>query len=246
MTPSRSSAVDGGERRRIALNGEPVEYRFTRTRRRSIGLEIGLDGLTVRSPRSIPLREVDALLVERADWVLSALRRWQARRRDVLPREWVNGAPILYRGEVLALDLRPARERTVAPDLFDFRVCHPAPGDATAVARFVAGWLRDETMRTLAPEVSSLAARLGRAPPPVKISNARSEWGSCTHAGVVRLNRRLVHLPAALARYVVAHEVAHLAEMNHSPRFWAQVEALYPGHRDARRALGEWSAVLES
>ena len=245
MTPTRSLLV-AGERRQIALKGEAIEYRFTRTRRRSIGLEVGLDGLTVRSPRSVPLREVDALLVERADWVLAALRRWQARRREVLPREWVSGAPILYRGDVLALDLQPARERSVAPDLFHLRIRHPAPGDAPAVARFVGGWLRDETMRALAPEVASLAARLGLAPPAVKLTGARSEWGSCTRAGVVRLNWRLVHLPAALARYVVAHEVAHLVEMNHSQRFWAQVEALYPGHRDARRALGEWSAVLES
>lgn len=246
MNRPRSSALAGGERRQIALHGEPVEYRFTRTRRRSIGLEIGLDGLTVRSPRWVPVHEVDALLVERADWVLAALKRWQDRRREVLPREWINGAPILYRGDVLALDLSPARDRSIAPDLFHFRVHHPAPGDAPAIARFVGDWLRDETMRTLAPEAASLAARLGLAPPPVKIANARSEWGSCTRAGVVRLNWRLVHLPAALARYVVAHEVAHLAEMNHSPRFWAKVEALHPGHRDARRALGEWTAVLES
>jgi len=246
LTRPRSSALAGGERRQIALNGEPVEYRFTRTRRRSIGLEIGLDGLTVRSPLRVPVHEVDALLVERADWVLSALERWHARRREVLPREWVDGAPILYRGDLLALDLNPARERSIAPDLFHLRIRHPAPGDAVAIARFVGGWLREETMRTLAPQAAVLATRLGLAPPPLKITNARSEWGSCTRAGVVRLNWRLVHLPAALAVYVVAHEVAHLAEMNHSPRFWAKVEALYPGHRDARRALGEWTAVLES
>ena len=90
------------------------------------------------------------------------------------------------------------------------------------------------------------AARLGVPPPPVKISSARTEWGSCTRAGVVRLNGRLVHLPPPLARYVVAHEVAHLAEMNHSPRFWARVETLYPGHAAARRALDDWTAVLEA
>ena len=53
-------------------------------------------------------------------------------------------------------------------------------------------------------------------------------------------------LPPALADYVIAHEVAHLVELNHSPRFWATVEALFPGHAAARRALGDWTALLEA
>lgn len=243
LSPTRD---EGGERRRIALQGQWIDYRLTRTRRRSIGMEIGLAGLTVRAPRWVPLREVDATLAARASWILRALEHWRRRRRDVLPREWVPGAPILYRGETLALELHPAREKAIATDLFHFRVRHPAPADGPAVAGFVGGWLKDEALRSFAPEVGALATRLGVPPPPVKISSARTEWGSCTRAGVVRLNRRLVHLPSPLARYVVAHEVAHLAEMNHSSRFWARVETLYPGHAAARRALDDWTAVLEA
>jgi predicted metal-dependent hydrolase len=78
----------------------------------------------------------------------------------------------------------------------------------------------------------------------VKISNARSEWGSCNHRGEIRLNWRLAQLPPALADYVVAHEIAHLVELNHSPRFWAVVESLLPGHAARRRALDEWTALL--
>ena len=64
--------------------------------------------------------------------------------------------------------------------------------------------------------------------------------------GVIRLNWRLVQLPPDLALYVVAHEVAHLVELNHSPRFWALVETLFPGPRAARRALDDWTALLEA
>ena len=78
----------------------------------------------------------------------------------------------------------------------------------------------------------------------MKISNARSEWGSCNHRGVVRLNWRLAQLPPSLSDYVVAHEIAHLVELNHSPRFWAVVETLMPGHAALRRALDEWTALL--
>ena len=83
-------------------------------------------------------------------------------------------------------------------------------------------------------------------PSAVKLTNARTEWGSCNHKGEIRLNWRLIHLPPSLAQYVVAHEVAHLVELNHSPRFWAVVEALFPGHVHARREIGNWTALLEA
>jgi predicted metal-dependent hydrolase len=63
---------------------------------------------------------------------------------------------------------------------------------------------------------------------------------------MIRLNWRLVQLPPHLARYVVAHEVAHLVELNHSARFWEVVETLFPGHAEARRMLDDWTALLEA
>ena len=80
--------------------------------------------------------------------------------------------------------------------------------------------------------------------PPVRLSNARSEWGSCNHKGEIRLNWRLIQLPPVLADYVVAHEVAHLVELNHSRRFWALVESLLPGHDTHRKELEDWTALL--
>jgi predicted metal-dependent hydrolase len=80
--------------------------------------------------------------------------------------------------------------------------------------------------------------------PAVKLSSARTQWGSCNHKGEIRLHWRLVQLPPAVADYVIAHEVAHLVELNHSPRFWALVESLLPGHAEARRELDALTPVL--
>jgi predicted metal-dependent hydrolase len=107
-------------------------------------------------------------------------------------------------------------------------------------------WLKDEALHLLAPQVTDSAARIPARSPPVKLSNARSEWGSCNRKGEIRLSWRLVQLPPDLAQYVIAHEVAHLVELNHSPRFWALVEMLFPGHTAARQALHEWTALLEA
>jgi predicted metal-dependent hydrolase len=244
---ARSAArADAGTLRRISLAGHDVDYRLIRARRRSIGMEIGLSGLTVRASRWVTIREIEAVLTERAAWIVRTIAAWHARRRDVLPRAWKSGAPILFRGAELSLVVEPARRTAIAADMFHLTVRLPAADDETSVAALVGSWLRDEALRALTPRVGEYGVRLIGRVPPTRLSNARSEWGSCDHNGEIRLNWRLVQLPPHLADYVVAHEVAHLVELNHSPRFWAIVESLFPGHRAARRDLGEWTALLEA
>ena len=244
MTRAKLDRTEPGSTRRIALGGADIHYRLVRARRRTIGMEIDLDGLTVRAPRWVALYEIEAALVERAAWILRTLDAWRGRHRDVLPREWKTGAPILYLGRQLALALFRSRKSQIRADLFDLTVLHPHADDETHVSGFVGHWLRDEALRLVAPRVAHFAARLDRITPLVRISNARSEWGSCNHRGEIRLNWRLAQLPPELCDYVVAHEVAHLVELNHSTRFWAVCEALLPGHAARRRALEDWTALL--
>jgi len=240
----RRPAVEG-ELRRIVLDGEVVDYRLVRVKRRSIGMQVGLEGLTVRASRWTTLRAIEAALREHATWIARRLAEWRALRRDVLPGEWKTGATLVLQGRELSLAIVPARKKDIAEDLLNLTVSHPAPQDERALAMFVIRWLKDEALRFVTPRVAACAARIGAASPPVKISNARSEWGSCNRKGEIRLSWRLIQLPPELAQYVVAHEVAHLLELNHSPRFWALVEQLHPGHAAARRALTDWSGLLE-
>lgn len=244
MTRVNLDRSDPGSLRRIALQARDVDYRLVRARRRTIGMEIDLDGLTVRAPRWVSVADVEAALTERAGWIVRTLEAWRGRRRQVLPREWKTGAPIVYLGRDLTLAVFRSRAALVRADLLDLTVLHPRADDESHVASFVSHWLREEAMRLFAPRAVHFAARLARDAPLVKISNARSEWGSCNHKGQIRLNWRLVQLPPALADYVVAHEIAHLVELNHSIRFWALVEALLPGHTARRRGLDEWTALL--
>jgi predicted metal-dependent hydrolase len=240
----RRALKGDGQARRITLAGQPVDYRLIRARRRTIGMEVDLSGLTVRAPRWVTMAEIEEALQERAQWIVRALAEWRARRRDVMPREWKSGAPILYRGRELALEVFPARRTQVAPDLFNLTVLHPRAHDEGQVAQVVGQWLRDEAWSLIAPRAAVYAQKLAREAPSLRLSNARSEWGSCNARGQIRLNWRLVQLPPTLAEYVVAHEVAHLVELNHSPRFWALVEQLMPGHAALRRELEDWTALL--
>jgi len=241
----RARSAADGQVRRIVLGGVPLDYRLVRAKRRSIGMDVGLAGLTVRASRWVTVREIESTLSEHTSWIMRQLAWWRERRRDVLPQQWTSGAPILYRGRELTLAIHPAPAKEIAADLLNLTVLHPSPHDERTVAAFVMRWLKDEALRLVLPLVAASAARITDSTPPVALSNARGEWGSCNRKGEIRLSWRLVHLPPGLAHYVVAHEVAHLVELNHSPRFWALVESLFPGHAAARRALSDWTALLE-
>ena len=101
----------------------------------------------------------------------------------------------------------------------------------------VIDWLRHQARAVFTERVAEYAPRLDVLPPPLGLSNARTQWGSCNARGRVLLNWRLIHVPLHLVDYVVAHELAHLREMNHSSRFWTLVEKAYPGCRAARVEL---------
>jgi predicted metal-dependent hydrolase len=205
---------------------------------------VDLDGLTVRAPRWVALRDIEQALAERATWIVRSLDEWRSRRREVMPREWKSGEPIVFRGERLALAVHPSKRMMIAADLFHLTVRHPQADDERQVAASVGDWLRDQAWSLVAARVAEYVRRIAAHSPTVRLSNARSEWGSCNAKGEIRLNWRLVQLPPMLAEYVVAHEVAHMVELNHSARFWAVVEALLPGHAPLRRQLDDWTALL--
>jgi predicted metal-dependent hydrolase len=120
------------------------------------------------------------------------------------------------------------------------------PGPMSAVSGRVAGFLRESARAACAEGVARHAAALGRHPGRISLRDPRSRWGSCTSRGDLMFSWRLAMAPAAVLDYVVAHEVAHLAEMNHSQRFWAAVARLCPDHAGPRDWLRRNGAGLHA
>ena len=105
-------------------------------------------------------------------------------------------------------------------------------------------WFQTEARRIFVERLDVYAERLGVSYQACALSTAGSRWGSCTVQGNIRLNWRLIHYPLALIDYVVAHELAHIREMNHSPRFWAVVASVYPDYDGAKAALRKRSQEM--
>lgn len=217
----------------IRLGASFVEYRFVRRARRTVKIIVDADGLSVSAPLRAPFSVVESFLRDKEAWILAKLAEWaRAPRPQALRLE--TGALLPLRGERIALEVREAGRAAVRHEPEKLVVCAPGPQRA---ARALVRWLKGHALEVLTPRVAHYAALLGAAVPRVALSNARSQWGVCVEGGLIRLNWRLVHLPAELADYVVAHEAAHLVEMNHSKRFWALVASLYPAWREARERL---------
>ena len=235
-------AEPSGTLRYIQLGREIVGYRFRRARRRSIGLVIDDDGLRVAAPGHTPIAEVEAFIREKARWVLRKLSEWRAAPKPQLVH-WGEGATIALLGAPVTIALLPGARGIALADgrLGIGLVPHVEPA---ALRRRAIAWIKQRAHELFGERLALYAARLGVATPKLALSNARTQWGLCREDGHVRLNWRLIHLPLHLVDYVVAHELAHLREMNHSARFWAVVAGLYPDFDQARRELRHCNHLL--
>lgn len=233
---------DGAERRVALLAGRAVEYRFKRRRRRSIGIKVSEQGLLVAAPLRAPWREIEGFLQEKRRWILEKLDAREAAGRPCTIFGESGETLPLHGREVVLVVARASRAIELAGDELCLSV--PQPERRGAVRELLQRWLKARALETLAPRVAHYAARVSLPPPPFALSNARSQWGVCMASGRIRLAWRLVHLDPELADYVVAHEVAHLVELNHSERFWALVEWLYPHWREARERIERDAATI--
>ena len=216
----------------IRLGGRWIEYRFARRRRRTLAISVDAHGLSVSAPLRAPWRDIEAFLRQKERWIVAKMDEWARLPRPALVRG-ASGESLPLFGAAVTLEVSTGR-RTVRREPGRLVVSAPS---AHRVARVLVGWLKTQALEALAPRAAHYAGHLDIAAPRVGLSNARTQWGVCTEGGSIRLSWRLVHLEPALADYVVAHEVAHLVELNHSKRFWNLLARLYPDWREARGRL---------
>lgn len=224
-------------------NGERIAYLLERRQRKTIGMKITAEGLVVHAPLRLKQTDLEGLLLTKARWISTKLK---ARQASALPAmQWVDGASLLWLGEQITLEIIPAA-RNSRPRLEQgiLSLTTTNIDDHASIARRVVQWYHKQAMEDFARRLQLLATKLGEPLPPLALSNARTRWGSCNSRREIRLNWRLIQAKPSIINYVIAHELAHLREMNHSARFWAVVASIYPEYRQAELALKQCSALL--
>ena len=239
--PTPGIATPG--KRRVHVGNHILEYRLVRSKRRSIGFLIDDDGLRVTAPKWVPVVEIENAVREKQRWIFAKLteRRERSARRLHPQMQWRDGATLPYLGGELTLRILSAQAAGIAFCEVSRELTINLPPDAAEqqLKDRVQGWLQLEAKRVFAERLPVYAEKLGVTYQSFALSSATTQWGSCTVEGKIRLNWRLIHFALPMIDYVIAHELAHLREMNHSPRFWATVQSIFPEFEAVKRALRE-------
>ncbi|SMC26818.1 hypothetical protein SAMN02745857_02603 [Andreprevotia lacus DSM 23236] len=222
-------------RHSLELDGQQLAYTLKRSaRRRSVGLRIAGDGLTITLPARAPLAEAERVIRLKADWIM---RHLQAPKPPAA--RLAAGSTILWQGQPRTLQAGASRARLAADTL-----ALAAPDEPEALTLALARFCQRAARPYFLQRVEVWQQRMNLHPRRVLLSSARTRWGSCTAAGDVRLSWRLMQAPPEVIDYVIIHELAHLAEMNHSPRFWAIVAAACPNWKQQREWLKQHAQAL--
>ncbi|MCU7372337.1 SprT family zinc-dependent metalloprotease [Paucibacter sp. O1-1] len=223
--------------RALLLDGHSVGYELRRARRRSIGFTVSAEGLKVSAPRWVSVADIEQALRDKQGWILRKLveQRERTQRLQAARVVWADGASLPYLGAPLRLRLGGLAQYDA-----EGRVLHlglPLSATPEQMRDAVQAWLQRQARALFERRCAHFATALGVRYTRLSLSSAQTRWGSASASGAIRLNWRLIHFAPAIIDYVVAHELAHLREMNHSARFWAVVRSVVPDYEQARERL---------
>lgn len=248
-------------KRELLLGEAVVAYALQRARRRTIGFSVGPDGLSVRAPSWVTLAAIDSALREKSDWIVRKLGEARERQQRMEGGRivWADGAVLPYLGRPVTVVLDPAHgfsgrggqlkaiasaDSPDAPLASHLHIGLPHSAGPAQIRDAVQAWLMRDAKRHFTERLEHFAPLLGVRWTSLRLSSAQTRWGSAKADGSIRLNWRLLHYRPAVIDYVVAHELAHLRVMDHSPRFWDTVATVVPDYAALRNHLRDEPAPL--
>ncbi len=217
--------------RHLLIGGRIVDFRLKSGAKR-LSMTIDERGLRIGAPKRTSLAEIEAFVQSHGDWVLKKLGELAhaTQPRHLTVKDGVRLPLLDGEAEVRVL---PGANRVRW--LADVLVLEARP--EADLGMLATRALQKRALSHFGGRLEPYTGRLELDTPKLALSSAHTRWGSCSRHGGIRLNWRLIHLPAHLGDYVVAHEVAHMLEMNHSERFWNVVSSVYPEWKAARAEL---------
>lgn len=224
----------------VDLGGDEVPVAVHSSGRKSLRLVMrGDQSLEVFVPRRTPLAHALAFVASKGKWILAKRAEMAARRYLAYPREFKSGEALCHLGRELRLAVLLGRgPAEILGERLLVRAADPA--DREAVARAVSRWQREEAREVFGEVLGRFLPRAGCPPhktPSLAVRRMTSRWGSCGANGRIILNLQLVQCPLDCVEYVIMHELAHLTQHNHSPRFYQHLGRLMPDWRRRKAIL---------
>src|SRR5262245_26939508 len=228
----------------IDLGSRFVDYEVRRSAKaRFARLEIHLHrGVRVILPAAAPLSEGVKLIQAKSEWLLRHLAKFDRLRSLVPDRRLISGESLPFLDGILALEVTRGPARVERRD-GTLAVSLPSPTER-GVRFALEDWYAAQAEDEVARRAGELATRHGIRIRGVRISRARTRWGSCSSTGWINISWRLMLGPSSILDYLIAHELAHVDHKNHSPAFWSRVAELHPDYAESERWLRKRGAGL--
>ena len=240
-TPQREPAAPAARIHRVAGRELPLRVvENARARRLTLRIEAGGQGLRITVPPGLRRGEVERFLERHRDWLELKLSRLPDRPQVRA------GVKMPLRGTPHLIVHIPAKRGTVAAASENGMPVLHVHGEEAHLPRRLADFLKREARRDIEKLVAKHTAGIGRRARAIRYKDTSSRWGSCTADGTLSFSWRIMMAPPAVIDYLVAHEVAHLREMNHGPNFWALCRELCPRTDEARAWLKRNGQALQA
>jgi predicted metal-dependent hydrolase len=221
-------------------------YRVVYSRRRNVRLTVERDGqLIVRAPEGTSREVIESIVAAKKRWIAqkaSHPQKYQP-RAHAPGKELVSGETMLYLGRNFRIDVVDVASREIS---FNQRFYVPRELARRDGRERFREWYVARAQDRLVPRTYDWAQKVGVVPKKVVVADLTFRWGSCTAAEVIRLNWRLIKAPVPVSDYVIVHELAHLLESSHGPRFWSIVRSQVAHIETARDWLRQHGQLLEA
>jgi len=222
-----------------------LDYVVVRSpKRRKLTITVERDRrIVVHAPESTPDEKIREVVDSKRQWIYDKIRHTQKCDHGPQPpgKELVNGEAVLYLGR----QYRIAITDTDSGEIEFSRQFLVPPRLATGGSEAFAKWMLVRAEQKILPRVKLHVRQLGVSYRDAEVSEGRLRWGSCTPRNSLRFNWRLIKAPMSVIDYVIIHELAHLIEPNHTPRFWNIVRVQHPMAEKAKDWLKKHGALLE-
>ncbi len=234
----------------VTVGNSTIPYQVRRSARaKRLRLVVTPGRVEVVAPLRLEDGRIEAFVHSKRRWLYDKTEALRERALVAIPQRFVSGAKVLFRGRFLRLRVEPSEDSEPSlryANAFHVRVPRRIDGDRREglVREVVVSWLRERALEDAQTFAQHYCPQLGVAPRTIRIGNQKTLWGSCSARGTISLNWRLMAAPKPIYEYVVVHELCHLVERNHGPKFWRLVGTLLPDYRERRAWLKKHGVAL--
>lgn len=236
MTTTNPQYIEG--------NGFVAEVIRT-NRKKTASVRVHEGEVSVVIPKNLPPHRIEELINKKTPWINTKLQL-QSEASPFNPKEYINGECFTYLGKNYRLKLESDTSKSVKLKDGGLIVTLPHNSKSTGnIKNIIQGWYKVHAEQKLIEKVERYAKIIGVTPSSINVKTFKARWGSCSIRGTIQFNWKIIMAPNRIVDYVVIHELCHIKQHNHSPKFWKLVEKIIPDYKEDKEWLKKYGGGLD-